>query len=62
VAAMDWREYIWFVIIAFFAFLIGGVINQILGISGSQNPVTQAIAFLIPVTILFYAYHRLRRR
>jgi UDP-N-acetylmuramyl pentapeptide phosphotransferase/UDP-N-acetylglucosamine-1-phosphate transferase len=59
---MDWRDYIWFVIIAFFAFLIGGVINQLLGISNSQNPVTQAIAFVIPTTILFYAYNRLRRR
>jgi uncharacterized membrane protein YjjP (DUF1212 family) len=59
---MDWREYIWFVIIAFFAFLVGGIINQILGISGSQNPVIQAIAFLIPTTILFYAYRRLGRR
>jgi UDP-N-acetylmuramyl pentapeptide phosphotransferase/UDP-N-acetylglucosamine-1-phosphate transferase len=59
---MDWRDYIWFVIIAFFAFLIGGVINQLLGISNSQNPVTQAIAFVIPTTILFYAYNWLRRR
>jgi uncharacterized membrane protein YjjP (DUF1212 family) len=59
---MDWREYILFVIIAFFAFLVGGVVNQILGISGSQNPVIQAIAFVIPTTILFYAYNRLRRR
>jgi drug/metabolite transporter (DMT)-like permease len=59
---MDWRDYIWFVIIAFFAFLVGGVINQVLGISNSQNIVTQAIAFLIPTTILFYAYNRLRRR
>jgi drug/metabolite transporter (DMT)-like permease len=59
---MDWRDYIWFVIIAFFAFLVGGVINQVLGISNSQNIVTQAIAFLIPTTILFYAYNRLMRR
>jgi hypothetical protein len=59
---MNWREYAWFVVIGFLAFLVGGFINQAIGISGSQNPLMQLIAFLIPMTIFFYIYHRLRRR
>ncbi|MEM4302880.1 MAG: hypothetical protein QXQ70_03155 [Candidatus Caldarchaeum sp.] len=59
---MDWRDYFWFVVIGFLAFIIGGAINQVLGLSGSQNIVVSTIAFLIPMTILYLLYHRLRKR
>ena len=59
---MNFREYLWFVVLGFLAFLVGGFINQALGLSESQNLLMQVVAFLIPMTIFFYIYHRLRRR
>lgn len=59
---MDWRDYFWFVVMGLLAFIIGGAINQVLGLTNNQNIVMSAIAFLIPITILYLLYNRLRKR
>jgi hypothetical protein len=58
---MDWGKYARFMVLGFTAFLLTGVINQVLGISNTQN-LALIIVFttFVPLTILFLLLQRFR--
>ncbi|MEM1949386.1 MAG: hypothetical protein QXY50_02840 [Candidatus Caldarchaeum sp.] len=57
---MEWREYFKFVLVGALSLIVGGIINQALGLTGQSSIVAVALVFVIPLTIFYILWRRLK--
>ncbi len=59
---MNIKGFAVFAVIAYIAMMLGTWVATALGMTGSQNIAFQAVAFLIPIGILYYAWKRVQNK
>lgn len=58
---MDAKDYLWFIVIGVVSLVVGGFINQLLGINPSSGWVATIIGIVIPLSIFYFLLKRFRR-